>query len=255
MDDGYGRVCVGVKLERLQQLREELGVFMVYRRKEDELDLPDKTVETLYVDLSPQQRRTYDELVTQCQTELTDGTRIKAPEGLAMLSRLRQVATGLDLLSSDIVDSSKLDLAVDLIADAEDEAFVVFSWYKQSLKTLQGRLESKGIGTFRVDGDTPHEDRATFIKRFQSGESHVFMGTLATLSESVTLHRASNAIFLDRSWNPAQNAQAEDRIYRIGQSRPVTITHLVARDTVDETNVTPALANKQALRAMILGAA
>lgn len=81
----------------------------------------------------------------------------------------------------------------------------------------------------------------------------MFIGTISTLGESVTLHRANNAIFLDRSWNPAANQQAEDRIYRIGQERPVTITHIVAKDTVDEENVLPALADKQALRRMILG--
>jgi len=40
-------------------------------------------------------------------------------------------------------------------------------------------------------------------------------------------------VFLDRSWNPV-STQSGDRIYRIGQSRPVTITHIVAKDTVDE---------------------
>lgn len=248
----FGKVCIGVKIEALEEMRQELGVFMVYRRKDDELDLPKRTDETLLVDLSASQRQAYNELLATCQTELADGTTLKAADGLVMLGRLRQIATGLDLLG-EVHDSTKLDLALDIIKDAEDDAFVVFGWYKASLRALADRLESAGIGHFVVDGDVAQSERADFIRRFQDGEGRVFLGTLSTLSESVTLTRASNAILLDRSWNPSTNTQAEDRIYRIGQDKPVTITHIVARDTVDELRVTPTIANKEALRSLILG--
>ena len=75
----------------------------------------------------------------------------------------------------------------------------------------------------------------------------------ATLSESVNLQRASQVIFLDRSWNPAQNIQARDRVYRNGQTKPVTVVDIVARNTVDELRVLPTIANKEALRRLILG--
>jgi SNF2 family DNA or RNA helicase len=226
---------------------------MVYRRKEDELDLPEKTEQTLLVDLSPGQRRAYNELLTTCITTLDSGVKVKAADGLVMLTRLRQLASGLDLLAESVEDSSKLDLAVELIQDSHDEAFVVFNWYKASGRSLQGRLESLGIECFLCDGGTPQKDRADMISRFQAGEGRVFIGTLSTIGESVTLHRATNAIFIDRSWNPATNIQAADRIYRIGQTNAVTITHIIARSTVDELRVQPALASKEALRRAILG--
>lgn len=251
VDSGYANVCIGVRIEKLAELRDELGRFMVYRRKQDELDLPKRVDETRMVDLSPSQRRAYDELKDSYLAELDSGEVVKATDGLVLLTRLRQVATGLDLLSGELADSSKQDLAVELIEDNPDEAFVVFSWYKRAAESLAGRLGTENC--FVVTGDTKPADRADAIQRFQSGERRVFIGTISTLGESVTLHRANNAIFLDRSWNPAANEQAEDRIYRIGQERPVTITHIVARDTVDEHAVLPALTDKQALRRMILG--
>jgi SNF2 family DNA or RNA helicase len=104
-----------------------------------------------------------------------------------------------------------------------------------------------------VTGDTAQSERADCFSAFTSGDARVLVGTLSTMGESVNLQTASNAVFLDRSWNPATNAQAADRIYRIGQTKPVTITHIVARDTVDELNVLPALQNKDALRRIILG--
>ncbi len=253
VENGWGRICVGVKPARIKDMRAELGVFMVYRRKEDEIDLPERTDQELRIELGAPQRKVYDQLVAECMAELDDGTTVKAQLGVAMMGKLRQVATGLDLLSDNVADSTKLDLAVDMIADAQDDAIVVFSWYKAAVHALADRLAARGIESFTVTGDVPHAKRADVIARFQAGERRVFIGTLATLGESVNLQRANNVIVLDRSFNPALNAQAEDRVYRQGQKRPVTITHIIAKDTVDELNVLPTLANKQALRAAILG--
>lgn len=253
VDNGYSKVCVGVKIDQLDAMREELGVFMCVRTKDDELDLPARTEQTLYVDLSPAQAKAYKDLRETCMAQLDDGSVIKAIDGLSLLTRLRQVATGLDLVGNTVGDSTKLDLAVDLIEDAPDEAFVVFSWYKAAANELQRRLTERGIDSFLVTGDVSHNKRADYIAQFQEGYGRVFIGTIKTLSESVTLHRASNAIFIDRSFNPGDNAQAADRIYRIGQTKPVTITQIVAKGTVDELVVTPIVLDKEALRAAILG--
>lgn len=254
VEGGFSKIPVGIKTEKLDELREELGVFMVYRRKEDELDLPDRTEQTLPVELSPAQRKAYDELQATCLTELEDGTKIAATDGLVMLGKLRQIATGLSSFTDDeLADSTKIDLALELIRDNEDEAFVVFSWYKAAARAMYDRLEQADVEAFIVDGDTKKDVRAEQIQRFQAGEKRVFVGTIATMGESVNLFRANNAVFLDRSWNPGDNLQAADRIYRIGQDKPVTITHIVAKDTVDESRVQPSLASKEALRAMILG--
>jgi SNF2 family DNA or RNA helicase len=252
----YGQICVGIKLDRLEELQNELGVFMVYRRKKDELvDLPERTDETRLLTLSPGQRAAYDELEQTCITSINeDETLVVAQEGLAMLTKLRQIATGLDLLDEDVRDSTKLDFAVDMIADNPEGVFVVFSWYKSACSALAKRLHDANIDSWVVTGDVKAKDRPGRIKRFMAGEKRVFIGTLSTLGESVNLQRADNAIFLDRSWNPATNVQAADRIYRIGQEKPVTITYLVSKDTVDEYNVLPTIKNKEALRAIILGA-
>lgn len=253
VENGYSRICIGVKPDCIEDMRQELGVFMVYRRKEDELDLPPKVEQTMLVDLSPPQRKAYDDLVTSCLTQLDDGTVIKAAEGLVLLTRLRQIASGLDALAENVTDSSKGDVALELIQDNVDEAFIVFTWYRANAIAIADRLERAGVGTFLVHGGVGHKKRAEYIERFQSGEGRVFVGTLATLSESVNLQRASQVVFIDRHWNPATNVQGQDRAYRMGQTKPVTITHLVARHTVDEYRVLPALANKEAIRRAILG--
>lgn len=251
---GEGQVLLGLKPGREEALQSELGVWMTYRRKEDELDLPPKTHVEVKLDLSPSQRKVYDDLKHALIAELDDGTSVKVSNtGIAMLAKLRQVATGLDLVGN-VVDSTKLDYAVELISDGADDEFVVFSWYKSAVYKLSDRLTAAGIEHFAVTGDTPQAKREEMIARFMHGEGQVFIGTLATLGESVNLQRANKVIRLDRDYNPMLNVQAEDRVFRIGQQRPVTIWDLVAKDTVDELRVTPALASKSIVRAMVLGA-
>jgi SNF2 family DNA or RNA helicase len=253
VESGYGKVLVGPNPDRVDAMRRELGVFTVYRRKADELDLPAKTEQTLRVELRPAQRRAYDELAKSYVTTLDSGEAVVGLEPVVLLTRLRQIATGLELVSGEVADSTKLDVAVEMVRDNPDDPFVIFSWFKAAAVALAERLEDAGVGVQICTGDTTHKQRADRIAAFQRGEGRVFVGTISTLGESVNLQRASQAIFLDRSWNPAQNEQAADRIYRIGQENPVTVTYLVAKDTVDEYNVLPTIANKEAIRRMILG--
>lgn len=253
VDSGHGRVLIGPKPDTIDELRRELGIITVYRRKADELDLPPKVEQTLRLDLSPKQRAIYDELRDSYVADLGPGESVVALQPVVLLTRLRQVATGLELVSGTLTDSAKLDAAVELVRDNPDSAFVIFSWFKGAAEAVAARLRGLNVGTFLVTGDTPHAKRTRQIAEFQSGAGRVFVGTISTLGESVNLHRADQAIFLDRSWNPAQNDQAVDRIYRIGQERPITVTYLVAKDTVDEYNVLPTLNTKEQLRRMILG--
>jgi SNF2 family DNA or RNA helicase len=251
------REYIGVRLDRVDALRRELGVFLTYRRKEDELDLPPILTQDIPVTLGKRQRRTYDDMARDA-IAFVDGLDgpLTAANGLALLTKLRQIATGLNLVS-DLVDSAKLDAAVDIVRDNPDEAFVVFSYFVGAAEALASRLEAVGVKTFTVHQGVKIEDRTDFINRFQAGEGRVFVGTLGTLGESVTLSRASNVLFLDRSWNPELNNQAVDRVaggFRALQvGRPITITNLVSEGTVDETQVTPTLSSKAAVRAVILG--
>ncbi len=251
------REYIGVRIDRLPELRDELGRFMVYRTKHETLDLPPITIQDLPIELGARQRKLYDDLARDAIASLPSGETISATNGLALLTKLRQVATGLGLVDPELVDSSKIDAALDLVKDSPDEAFLIFSYFVPAAEALAGRLRAAGIETYLVHGGVNHDDRSRFISEFQAGQGRVFIGTLGTLGESVTLSRASNVLFLDRAWNPQLNDQSIDRAaggFRALQvGRPITVQNLVARDTVDETRVTPVLSSKAAVRAVILG--
>jgi SNF2 family DNA or RNA helicase len=190
-------------------IRDELGVFMVVREK------PDKTIkQQVMVELSPAQRKAYDELANFYVTMLDDSTVIVAEQGMVMLQRLRQIATGLELLSAQVADSSKLDAVVDIIQQKPEDDYFVAGWYKASAYALRDRLVAIGMGVnvFVITGDTPIKQRTKIlrdaresIKTRSDDTPVVVIGTIETLGESVNLQFLNHVIRIDRSWNPAKN--------------------------------------------------
>lgn len=77
----------------------------------------------------------------------------------------------------------------------------------------------------RIAGDVPAEERTRAIARFQAEELTGTALSIRAGGTGTTLTRSSRLLFLGRDWNPAQNAQTEDRLHRIGQTREVRVTY------------------------------
>lgn len=227
---------------------EEVGLdqirpFYVRRLKEEMMDLPPKTYREVYVDLTGAHRRAYDQMDAEMIAWIGqhENEPLVAPAVISRLQRLQQLA--LAYLEYDeeagkvrMTDPSpKIDMAVSIIEDNPDEAFVVFSQFKAPLKMLQRRLEAKGIGCASFTGDDTQQERADGKARFTGGSARVFLSTIRAGGVGVDglQHVCSTAIFLDRDWSPMINKQAEDRLHRGGQVKNVHIIDIMARNTVD----------------------
>lgn len=130
--------------------------------------------------------------------------------------------------------SSKLDAVMEILDANPDKQFVVFSQSKQVINLFAARLHKANITHAILTGDTPQADRGEMVRMFQAGKIRIFAGTIAAGGVGITLTAASTVIFLDRSWSPAINRQAEDRLHRIGQKNAVQVIDIVARNTVDQ---------------------
>jgi hypothetical protein len=86
-----------------------------------------------------------------------------------------------------------------------------------------------------ITGDTPAAARQAAADALQHDPSvRLLVGNLIAAGVGLTLTAATHVIFNDLDWVPANHWQAEDRIYRIGQTRPAFITYLVATETLDD---------------------
>lgn len=255
-DYGYRHVLGPKNIERLHAL---LTPIMIRYRKQDVLpELPDKYYTTIRVDLDAKQRRAYDAMKRDSLAwleQLPEDQPLPAPTVLAQLTRLRQFASAYceiydPKLEYDTANSkhwttpvrmtepsTKLDAMMEILSDT-DEPVVIFSQFKQLIKLAFARLNNTP-GPFGSNcmftGDTPERERGEMIKEFQEGKVRIFLVTTQAGGVGITLHRASTAIFLDKTWSPATNLQAEDRLHRIGQANAVQIISIEANDTVDRT--------------------
>jgi len=131
--------------------------------------------------------------------------------------------------------SRKIELLGELLEEAIDggHRVLVFSQFVAMLKLISAQLEKEGTSYCYLDGDT--KDRAKVVDRFQqSTEIPVFLISLKAGGVGLNLSAADTVIHFDPWWNPAVEAQATDRVHRLGQTRVVTAYKLICRNTVEE---------------------
>lgn len=139
---------------------------------------------------------------------------------------------------------------MEIIQDAPaDKQFVVFTEFKRTAEILCERLKD---GADYIHGEIAQGRRQEIVDAFQRRELRVLAMTRDTGGEGIDLFAADTAIFVERHWTPARNEQAEARLHRMGQTRPVQIINLVAVDTVDDGKVLPTNARKSEIVRTVL---
>jgi len=224
-----------------EKLKEELAIYMIRRTKKEVLkELPDKYYTTVEVELRPEQQLQYEQMKVAMLAWLSEqkDELLIAPTVLAQLTRLRQFAAATAYLNEEgkvqlKEPSAKLDALMDILLGAS-EPIVVFTQFVGLIGLASERLWNAGILHEIISGDTPITEREGTRLLFQEGKIPVLLVSLKAGGSSLNLQRSSTCIFLDKSWSPTTNVQAEDRLHRIGQKNAVQIISIVAKGTVDE---------------------
>jgi len=249
--------------ETVGDLARSLAPFILRRTKAQVLtDLPPKTEQTIHCTLVGRERRLYQELRDHYRTSLL--SRVDA-EGLGRsrihvleaLLRLRQTACHPGLVDPSLrqAGSAKLDALFQHLEPALDEGHkaLVFSQFTTLLGLVRERLDEAGIRYAYLDGRT--RNRGECVRRFQEDPGcRVFLVSLKAGGQGLNLTAADFVFLLDPWWNPAVEAQAIDRVHRIGQTRPVFAYRIVSRDTVEEKILELQESKRQLADAIVSGA-
>ncbi|WP_420894482.1 DEAD/DEAH box helicase [Streptomyces cinnamoneus] len=265
--------------ERLSAL---VRPFLLRRRKSDPgiaPELPPKTETDHAVTLTREQAGLYEAVVREILAEISaaDGLErrgliVKLLTGLKQICNhpaqfLKELGTkGKDAKGSGRKDaraggpriagrSGKVELLDELLETilAEGASVLVFTQYVQMARLLEDHLAARGVPTQFLHGGTPVAQREEMVRRFQAGEVPVFLLSLKAAGTGLNLTRAGHVVHFDRWWNPAVEAQATDRAYRIGQTQPVQVHRLVTEGTIED-RIAEMLSRKQALADAVLGA-
>ncbi|XP_063043760.1 DNA excision repair protein ERCC-6-like 2 [Engraulis encrasicolus] len=112
---------------------------------------------------------------------------------------------------------------------------LLFSLSTKLLDVLESYCMAEGLEYLRLDGTTKAKERMAIVKEF-NGSKNVNLCLVSTMAGGLGLNfvGANVVILFDPTWNPANDLQAIDRVYRIGQCRDVTVFRLISLGTVEE---------------------
>ena len=223
------------------ELRKKIYPFILRRVKSEVLkDLPDKMEQTLYVDMTPEQKDLYHQrremYRNAVQQEIkTKGFRKSQFFILQALGELRQIASIPEVKSDNRIISPKRGMLMEHMADAVagGHKVLVFSNYLHSLDCISQDLDGAGIDHLVMTGST--RDRSAVVERFQNDlECKALLMTLKTGGLGLNLTVADYVFLFDPWWNAAVENQAVDRAHRMGQKNRVFSYRLIARESIEE---------------------
>ncbi|MFT5525454.1 MAG: superfamily II DNA or RNA helicase [Pirellulaceae bacterium] len=220
-----------------------LRPYILRRTKSQVLtELPAKTELTIYCEMGTEQRKMYDELrefyrVNLSKTVEEQGLNRSKIHVLEALLRLRQAACHPALVNKDRKDlsSAKMDVLMEHVKEvvAEGHKALVFSQFTSLLALVKDCMDEQGITYEYLDGRTRNREQR--VQHFQEDpECKLFLISLKAGGYGLNLTAAEYVFMLDPWWNPAVEAQAIDRVHRIGQEKPVFAYRMICRDTVEE---------------------
>ena len=230
--------------ERNAVLKERV-VPLILRRTKDQVakELPPKTELVHLIELNTSQKDLYETVRATMDKRVREAI---AARGIGQsqivfldaLLKLRQICCDPRLLPEDyqhgVLESAKLDFLTELLALLIEEGrrILLFSQFTTMLGLIEAHLVKEKIPYLKLTGAS--KDRGKLVEDFQNGKAPVFLISLKAGGTGLNLTAADTVIHYDPWWNPAAEAQATDRAYRIGQHNPVFVHKLLCQDTVEE---------------------
>jgi superfamily II DNA or RNA helicase len=230
--------------DQLEILRNKLRPFILRRTKEGVAkELPPKTEMVRPVELTGLQRDLYESIRVAAHAEVRRAIRKKGFAGstiaiLDALMKLRQVCCDPRLVNfepaRDVRESAKYEMCMELLEQqlAQGRRVLLFSQFTSMLALISQGLGQRNIRHIALTGAS--QNRQGLVDVFERGEVDVFLISLKAGGVGLNLTSADTVIHYDPWWNPAAQAQATDRAYRIGQKRPVFVYNLIVAGSVEE---------------------
>ena len=231
----------------LARFKRVTAPFLLRRLKTDASiiqDLPAKIEQDQFCALSKAQAALYAAVVKEGLAVIAGTSDTFARQGLVLqlILRLKQICNHPAQYAkqgpADLALSGKAERCMELLDEihAGQEKVLVFTQFREMGKLLEQWIQARwGQAPLYLHGGVSRAQRDAQVERFQHDRTaRVFLLSLKAGGTGLNLTAASNVIHYDLWWNPAVEAQATDRAYRIGQKRNVLVHRLITRGTFEE---------------------
>ena len=241
--------------ENLDDLKQLLDAHVWVRRTKQQVlkDLPSKSRHAQFVDVDdkavrdafkPVERKLLNHVKKHGVEHLDEWVKESRP----LVSELHR-GTGLAKIPA------ALDWIINHVEGTTGRPLIVWAVHTDVIVGLEKALHKHdpGLQVRTFYGATPPDERDQTVQDFQAGKVDVLVAQIVAAGTGLTLTRSSDALFVETDWTPANVVQAEDRIHRISQDYPVTITTLLAPGTLDPVIHRVLMENIQTLNAVTPG--
>lgn len=234
--------------QRLEAFRKVTAPFILRRLKSDKSiiqDLPDKIEQNYIASLQPGQAELYQKIVADSIKELQlykDEPKKRQGLLLKLLGGLKQICNHpyqyLQSGGSGPVYSGKSQLLMDLLTriDRQQEKTLIFTQYRKMGRLMKEWIKERfGKEPMYLHGGCSRAERDKMVEAFQNDkQERIFLLSLKAAGTGLNLTAANHVIHYDLWWNPAVEAQATDRAYRIGQQKNVQVYRFITQGTMEE---------------------
>lgn len=254
-------------VEVADKLKRTIAPFMMRRLKTDKTiisDLPDKIEMNAYSALTASQASLYKKTLDAAMNAINeidenDKSTLFKRQGLVlqMILALKQICNHpTQFLKNKVIDASlsgKVELLFDKLDTILDrgEKVLIFTQFKEMGLMLQQFIEEKyKQEAMFYHGGSSVKQRNEMVDNFQNNPAHkIFVLSLKAAGTGLNLTAANHVIHYDLWWNPAVEAQATDRAYRIGQKSNVMVHRFITKNTFEE-QIDMMIQSKKALAEM-----
>ena len=224
--------------QHLPELRDRIAAHCYRVRKEDCLDLPPKVFVYRDVELTDEQRRTYNDVREDATARLAQHKFVTVSNAMEQVLRLHQICCGhVRTETGELVDipSNRINAVLEVLEEHEGKA-IIWATYQHEIKKITEALkEEYGPEAVAVYYGGNTRERSDDEARFKLHDSCRFMvATPAAGGLGMNWQVATLVIYASNNWDLAQRLQSEDRAHRKGQTKSVTYVDITTRGTVEE---------------------
>ena len=222
----------------------KLADHAVSMRTKGLVNLPEISYSNLFVTLPDDARKEYDALEEAVKEEAgegsithvtADGHTIFVPNSEVLSGKLLQIAGGALYTDTqthafDVYHEEKLQ-ALDNLMESATSPLLVFYYFESDYKRIEQKYKNR---IPRLD--SKDRNAKALIEKWNEGEIPVLLAHPASVGHGLNLQDGGHQIvwFSLPNWNNDTYRQANKRLHRSGQTHPVNVTHIVAKDTIEE---------------------
>jgi hypothetical protein len=267
-----GRRKIIPEVSNLNRFWRILSAFTVRRLKDEMVILPPKNKNIVLLDMEEDHRGLYEEFANWAKH--TIDRELRKPGLLVNMGVISDCLWALRFAATAPNDYThlqgrgpgkalehreynKVKTIIDMVKKVKEnsEKVVIFSGLRSMVDNIDRELGRHQISAMKITSSMNCLKRFGAIEEFQNNGYTALVAGLNVLNRGYTITKANHVIITDLEYQPESTEQAEDRVHRTGQEKPVTVTYLLSKDTIDELMLEVITQKREAISHSINGTA